>query len=493
MSKLDNKLDFYVKHNMNVLLSGEHGFGKTAMVTSCFERNGMRWRYFSAPTMDPWVDFVGVPKEVVGPDGVSYLDLIRPKEFACDEVEAIFFDEFNRAPAKVRNAVMELIQFKSINGKKFNNLKIIWAAINPPDDEETYNVEALDPAQLDRFQVHIDVPSKPSLSWFIERHGEKHGKVAVEWWHNEPSETRKLISARRLNDALVMFHNKGDIRDVLPKKANCHKLVIELSSGSILGNFKEALTKDDEELRTFLKNDNNYVVALDYSVKNDTRLFGRVARCISDERLMTVISDNHDTLKLLLQEDDITRYKNVLEVAINLPNLSGAIKKLVKSALYTRFSTSGEGISAVEFSTVNMPTLSYQEFSLELANAVKHSKGSFEQNQKNRIYRIMSDNLNSHMMVQDTDALHVLCICFRLAESSREITMLSTYSNAFKFINTALKRFMLESGEETFHDRKYTDLFCMKKHPYYIDNTAKVQGFLDTHAARFVFKPRILG
>lgn len=31
---------------------------------------------------------------------------------------------------------MELIQFKSINGKKFNNLKVIWAAINPDDGDK---------------------------------------------------------------------------------------------------------------------------------------------------------------------------------------------------------------------------------------------------------------------------------------------------------------------------------------------------------------------
>ena len=60
-------------------------------------------------------------------NGNSYLDLVRPQEFQDDEVEAIFMDEFSRHK-KVRNAVMELIQFKSINGRKFKNLKIVWAA-----------------------------------------------------------------------------------------------------------------------------------------------------------------------------------------------------------------------------------------------------------------------------------------------------------------------------------------------------------------------------
>ncbi len=138
-------LDFWIKNHYNVLFVGEAGVGKTSIVKSCFEKHNLRWLYYSASTMDPWVDLVGIPKEVKLPDGTSYLDLIRPKEFQSDEVEALFFDEFNRSHKKVRNAVMELIQFKSINGKKFNNLKIVWAAINP--DDGNYDVEKLDPAQ----------------------------------------------------------------------------------------------------------------------------------------------------------------------------------------------------------------------------------------------------------------------------------------------------------------------------------------------------------
>ena len=145
----DKKLDFFIKHKLNVLLSGKCGTGKTTVVIDAFNRNNMKWLYFSASTMDPWVDFIGVPKEKKTAEGKSYLELVRPQAFEDDEVEALFFDEYNRSPKKVRNAVMELIQFKSINGKKFKNLKVIWAAINPndKDDEETkYDIEELDPA-----------------------------------------------------------------------------------------------------------------------------------------------------------------------------------------------------------------------------------------------------------------------------------------------------------------------------------------------------------
>src|SRR5574339_183824 len=97
---LDKKLDFWIKNNYNVLFKGKHGVGKTTSVLEAFNKSGLKWMYFSASTMDPFCDFVGIPKEVKDENGNSYLDLIRPRQFQNDEVEALFFDEFNRAPKK---------------------------------------------------------------------------------------------------------------------------------------------------------------------------------------------------------------------------------------------------------------------------------------------------------------------------------------------------------------------------------------------------------
>ena len=101
MNLRPTNFDFWINNDLNVLLRGKHGVGKTAMVIDAFERNGLKYKYFSAATMDPWVDFIGVPKEKTNGNGESYLDLVRPKEFQDDEVEAIFMDEFSRAHKKV--------------------------------------------------------------------------------------------------------------------------------------------------------------------------------------------------------------------------------------------------------------------------------------------------------------------------------------------------------------------------------------------------------
>jgi len=167
------KLKFWIDKNLNVLFVGKHGVGKTTTVLNAFNEAKLKWLYFSGSTLDPWVDFIGVPKEQKDENGNVYLDLVRPKHFQNDEVEAIFIDELNRSHKKVRNAVLELIQFKSINGKKFPHLRIVWAAINPDNEDEEeegnelkYDVEKLDPAIVDRFHIKVDVPYKPDASYF---------------------------------------------------------------------------------------------------------------------------------------------------------------------------------------------------------------------------------------------------------------------------------------------------------------------------------------
>lgn len=246
----DKKLDFYIEHGLNVLFRGRHGVGKTAMVKDAFERNGLKWRYFSAATMDPWVDFVGIPKEKHNPEtGETYIGLVRPEGFHNDDVEAIFMDELNRSKDKVRNAVMELIQFKSINGVKFNNLKMIWAAVNPEDEEEAdlkYDVEVLDPAQKDRFQIIMDIPYEPSMEYFIERFGDR-GHGAVEWWKQLSPEQNMLVSPRRLEYAVQLYTVGGDLRDVLPNhQLNVDQLRQRLNTGSIEKKLETLFEENDE-------------------------------------------------------------------------------------------------------------------------------------------------------------------------------------------------------------------------------------------------------
>jgi hypothetical protein len=265
----DEKLDFWIEHGYNVLFVGKHGVGKTSIVKDAFERHNLNWKYFSASTMDPWVDMIGVPKEKTDAGGNNYLDLVRPKEFEDDTIEAIFFDEFNRSHKKIRNAVMELIQFGSINGKKFNNLRFIWAAINPSDDDDSaYDVEALDPAQEDRFHIRVNVPYKPHKPFFIEKFGEESASAAIEWWDGLSDEMKDMVSPRRLEYALDVASKGGELKYVLPSKTNISKLAGLLRTGAIEPILKKFIKEEDHQgAIEFIHSENNYELSIKHILK----------------------------------------------------------------------------------------------------------------------------------------------------------------------------------------------------------------------------------
>lgn len=214
--------DTYLDNGFNVLLIGLHGTGKTETIKQLARDRGLKMKYYSCSTLDPYTDLVGVPtpryfcpedrtwhkEDVPCPDCggklVESLKMVRPRD--VDEAELIFFDEFNRADAKTQNAVFEIIQFKSINGEPLPNLKACWAAINPPDDEQNYQVEQLDPALLDRFDVYIEITPKPSVVYMSQHMPEPIARALKRWWDDHMNAIRQgskdahsdYISPRRL-------------------------------------------------------------------------------------------------------------------------------------------------------------------------------------------------------------------------------------------------------------------------------------------------------
>jgi hypothetical protein len=336
----DAKLKFWIENNLNVLFIGEHGVGKTARVKEAFDQAGLKWLYFSASTLDPWVDFIGIPKEAQDEKGNKYIELIRPKPFAEDEVEAIFLDEYNRSPKKVRNAVMELLQFKSINGKRFNNLRIVWAAINPDDvkiegsDDFEYDVEKLDPAQKDRFEVHVDVPFKPDKGYFLKKYGEDIAENAIDWWNDLDQKTRRSVSPRRLDYALNVYVKGGDIRDVLPANVNVSKLITELKNGSYVKLMKAVFAQRNvDEAKKFMSVRNNYDNTIARILKSDDMVKFFVP-CLREEDLVALMATEKKVYDHVV--DNLTVYDTTVKNILDVNSNSKLAKKLKKEPKLTQ-------------------------------------------------------------------------------------------------------------------------------------------------------------
>lgn len=306
------RLNFWLANDLNVLFSGRHGVGKSSIITDIMERADLNWKYFSAATMDPWVDFIGIPREKTDGDE-SYLELVRPRGFAGDEVEAIVIDEFNRSHKKVRNAVMELIQFKSINGHRFHNLRVIWAIINPADDQDfSYDVQPLDPAQRDRFQVHVEIPYKLNRPYFADKYSPRTAAAAAEWWNSLPTGTRHQVSPRRLDYALELKQLGGSLRDALPPQSNPRSLLDRLDIGAVEVQLQSLFQKgSEEEIRAFFEVENQYRSAIE-RVINHRDYLTRFLPYLPEEKLATLLVDSPPVRKqsILAAED----HENVAEV-----------------------------------------------------------------------------------------------------------------------------------------------------------------------------------
>lgn len=242
------KIDTYYEAGMNLLLVGLHGVGKTEGILQFCREEGVVLKYYSCSTLDPYTDLVGVPTprrycmtdrvwlstdrdqcpicnarlEDEESAVVEALKMVRPRE--VDDAELIFFDELNRAADAVQNAVLEIIQFRSINGERLPNVRACWAAINPPDGD--YKVSDLDPALIDRFDAFVDIQPKPNVAYMTQTLPKPIAQALYSWWgeHNQARRgMENFISPRRLMKIGQVYMATNDFRPALPKWIQCDR------------------------------------------------------------------------------------------------------------------------------------------------------------------------------------------------------------------------------------------------------------------------------
>jgi hypothetical protein len=207
---LEKKLLIYAENDLNVLLIGSHGIGKSTIVKAIAERLGLRFKYYSSSTLDPFADLVGIP---VPDKDKNTINFCRPIDL--EEAEFVFFDELNRAHPRVLNTVLEIIQFKSINGTPLKNLKMVWAAINPPGED--YQVEELDPALIDRFHMHISMEPTIHIPYLKNKMATEIAVALRDWWHDDlTDEMRKVVTPRRIEYLGILIDKNIPYRDAIP-------------------------------------------------------------------------------------------------------------------------------------------------------------------------------------------------------------------------------------------------------------------------------------
>lgn len=268
MSTLTNKLLQYAQNNLNTLIIGALGIGKTTITKMIADSLGYKFKYYSTPTLDPWADLVGIP---VPNNDIKSIEFYRPKDL--EDAEFVFFDELNRAHPRTLNAVLEIIQFKSINGKKLPNLKMVWAAINPPGGQ--YQVEDLDPVLVDRFHVYVEMKSVIDMDYMKTVLQPKTAEALSTWWHTDCDEKqREFLSPRRIEyigrvidaglpwkDSLPPVHTfpVQDLSKRLESLVSGNYSELKVSKEDILANLNKYIEKLDKDPSFVLKIKNYFI------------------------------------------------------------------------------------------------------------------------------------------------------------------------------------------------------------------------------------------
>jgi len=144
----------------NILLLGDHGIGKSQIVTEFYKEKGYNVvTLFLGQMSDPG-DITGLPykREITLANGkkTERMDFLPPAWWDDSKPFCLFLDEINRGRPEILNVVMDLTLNKKIGGREMPKGSVVVAAANYG---ERYNVEDLDPALVDRFHTYMFSPT----------------------------------------------------------------------------------------------------------------------------------------------------------------------------------------------------------------------------------------------------------------------------------------------------------------------------------------------
>ncbi len=197
-----------------VLLRGRHGIGKSEVVYQIADDLKLPVIERRASQMTEG-DLLGMPSpEQIEVNG-ERASVFRPFEWflrACTEPVLLFLDEVDRATTEVRQGIFELTDSRKLAGWTLHPDTIVVAAVNGGDHGSQYQVNEMDPAELDRYTVFDLEPSVEdwlawgkdnvnSITWDFINQNRAHLE------HNDDYEPNKVYPSRRswkrLNDCLV--------------------------------------------------------------------------------------------------------------------------------------------------------------------------------------------------------------------------------------------------------------------------------------------------
>ncbi len=312
-----------------VLLRGRHGIGKSQVVYQLAAQMGLPVIERRASQMTEG-DLVGLPS--IDGNRTSFNPPDWFKE-ACEEASVLFLDEVDRATLEVRQGIFELTDSRKLNGHHLHPETIVFAAINGGEHGEQYQVNEMDPAELDRWSV-----------WDIE--------PSVEDWLNWGKENVDSLVWDFINQNREHLEHKGDIEPNkrYPSRRSWKRLNDVLDGAGLLEEASPAMFTLAQSFVGFeaavALNDfaQNYerVVTVD-QLLNGERVDALSAFSLNEHCAMIEKLESEEVCKSDLSDDHISNLANYF---VSLPS-EAAMK------LWTVLSTAGVQDNVVKFHGAN--------------------------------------------------------------------------------------------------------------------------------------------
>jgi len=312
-----------------VLLRGRHGVGKSQVVYQLAAEMGLPVVERRASQMTEG-DLVGLPS--IDGNRTTFNPPDWFKE-ACEEPVCLFLDEVDRATLEVRQGIFELTDSRKLNGHHLHPDTVVFAAINGGEHGEQYQVNEMDPAELDRWSVWDLEPTVEDwlnwgkenvdgLVWDFINQNRNHLEHKGEIEPNKRYPSRR--SWKRLNDVL---DGAGFLEEASPAMFTLAQ--------SFVG-FEAAVSLND-----FAKNYERVVTV--EQLLNGERIDALAAMSLNEHCAMIEKVEAEDTCKSELTDEHISNLANYF---VSLPS-EAAMK------LWSVLSTGGVQDNVVKFHSAN--------------------------------------------------------------------------------------------------------------------------------------------
>ena len=152
--------------DQNIMLVGNHGIGKSEILSGYYSGKGMRVvPLFLGQMSDPG-DLIGIPNRN---EATGKTDFMPPYWFPLDgKPIVLFLDELNRARPEVLQTIMDLALNRKLSGRSLPEGSRIISAVNEGDQ---YQLTDLDPALVSRFNVVAFRPTVQEWLLWAEKAG----------------------------------------------------------------------------------------------------------------------------------------------------------------------------------------------------------------------------------------------------------------------------------------------------------------------------------